>query len=124
MPSLFEVTAGKAIGAVEGKTYTQADSRATDVTVTTLSGVITTDATELAAGDTAEFKVISDKILKEDVVVVSTQSTLAELGTLAWSVNDVSDGFFKVSIKNTHDSTGSTDSIKINYLILKTGVRQ
>ena len=41
MPSLFDVTAGKAIGYVDGGTVTQATNKSTAVTLNTLSGQIT-----------------------------------------------------------------------------------
>ena len=89
MPSLFDVTAGKAIGYVDGGTVTQATNKSTAVTLNTLSGQITMNDAALAAAAEVSFTLTNSKIAATDVVIVNHSSAgtagsyLAQANTLA-----------------------------------------
>lgn len=105
-------------GRTTGGTVTQATNRSTGVTLSKLTGQITTDATSLAAGATAEFTVTNTLVAATDVVVVNIASAASTSATKA-SVSAVAAGSFKIAITNGHASTAETGAIVLNFAVIK-----
>lgn len=108
---------GYATGA--GGTVTQATDRSTGVTLSKLTGAITTDTTSLAAGAEAEFTVTNTTVAATDVVVVSLKSGNTGIGTCVPVVTGVAAGSFKIMITNTHTSTAEVGACVLNFAVLK-----
>lgn len=109
---------GYATGA--GSTVTQTTSRATGVTINSLSGAITTDTTSLAAEASAVFVVTNNKVEIGDVVVLSVRSGQVALNTQC-SVTAVAAGSFSITVVNNNAAAGTaeTGAIVINFAIIK-----
>ncbi len=103
-----------------GGTVTQATSRATGVTLSKLSGQITTDATSLAAEASATFVVTNTTVAINDVVVVAIQSGTNGGGTVAF-VSAVTNGSFSITVTNNNVAAGTaeTGAIIINFAVIK-----
>jgi hypothetical protein len=103
-----------------GASVTQATNRTTGVTITALSGEITTHTASLAAEASANFTVTNTLVALNDVVVVSIQSG-TNGGNTAVSVVTVADGSFviKVSNHNAAAGTAETGAIIINFAVIK-----
>lgn len=109
---------GYATGA--GSSVTQITSRTTGVTVTGVSGTITTDTSSLAAEGTAKFTVTNTSVAIGDIVIVSQQSGSDSGGTIV-SVTTVAAGSFQVSVYNGNVAAGTaeTGAIIINFAVIK-----
>lgn len=107
---------GYATGA--GGAVTQITSRATGVTLSKMSGTITTINTSLAALAVATFTVTNTLVAIGDVVVVSQQSGAVNTKTIV-NVTAVAAGSFNISIYNADASTAETGTILINYVVFK-----
>ena len=109
---------GYATGA--GGAVTQITSRATGVTVNTLSGRITTDTTSLAAEASAVFVVTNSTVAIGDVVVCSIRSGAIALNTDV-VVSAVAAGSFSITVINNNVAAGiaETGAIIINYAVIK-----
>ena len=117
MPSLFDVTAGKAIGYVDGGTVTQATNKATAVTLNTLSGQITMNNAALADAAEVSFTVTNTKVAATDVVV-ACHGSAGTAGAYIVSANSIAAGSFKITVSNV--SGGSlSEAIVINFVALK-----
>ena len=117
MPSLFDVTAGKAIGYVDGGTVTQATNKSTAVTLNTLSGQITMNNAALAAAAEVSFTVTNSEIAATDVVVVNHGSA-GTAGSYLVAANTIAAGSFAITVSNV--SAGSlSEAIVINFVALK-----
>lgn len=116
MASLFEVSAGKAIGYVSGGAVTQATDKSTGVTLNQPCGQITTDDASLAGGAEVSFTVTNDKVAATDVVAVSLQSG-ASTGTYIVSVSAVAAGSFDVTLSNVGTTAG--EALVLNYAVIK-----
>ena len=103
-----------------GAAVTQATNRTTGVTISTLSGKITTNNASLAAEASANFTVTNTLVALGDVVVVSIQSG-TNGGNTAVSVITVAAGSFviKVSNNNAAGGTAETGAIIINFAVIK-----
>ena len=112
---------GYATGA--GGAATQLTSRATGVTINALSGTITTNATSLALGASAEFTVTNSQVAIGDVVVLSQQSgssiAAGVAGTAIVGVVNVAAGSFIVTVNNNSTTTAETGAIIINFAVIK-----
>ena len=119
MPSLFEATAGSALGVVTAQTgsVTQATSKATGVTLNNVAGAITMHAASLAAAAEVTFTVTNSKVSAGDVVLVNHAGTA---GTYVVQANTIADGSFKISVGNVSGS-GAAEAIVLNYMIFKAG---
>lgn len=101
-----------------GGAVTQLTNRSTGVTLNTLCGTITTDATSLAAGAEATFTVTNDKVTARDVVVVSATGGQTA-ATSVPVVSAVGAGSFAITLTNLNASTADTGAMVINFMVLK-----
>jgi len=96
---------------------TQTTSRATGVTLNRMCGVITTDATSLAAGDAATFTVLAPtggNFGKGYIPCVCIRSGATTNRTKVY-ITGVTDTTFDITVENNHASTAETGAIIINY---------
>lgn len=107
---------GYATGA--GGAVTQTTNRSTGVTLSKVSGAITTDTTSLAAGAAASFTVTNTAVAIGDVVVVSIRSGATTNQTNV-RVTAVAAGSFQITVENNHASTAETGAIVINFAVIK-----
>ena len=109
---------GYATGA--GGAVTQITSRTTGVTLSKLSGKITTDTTSLASEAAAEFTVTNTTVALGDVVVVAIQSG-TNGGNTDVFVSTVAAGSFKIKVANNNAAGGTaeTGAIIINFAVIK-----
>jgi len=98
-------------------TVTQITDRTTGVTLNTTAGQITTDATSLAAGAEAVFRVTNDKVSAKSVPVIAAASGQTA-GTSTPHVSAVSAGTFDITLTNLHASTADTGAMVINFAII------
>jgi hypothetical protein len=105
---------GYASGA--GGSVTQATNRTTGVTLSKLSGRITTTASSMAAQTPTTFTVTNTTVAATDVVTVAKVSGDAD--TQCW-VNSVGSGSFTVTLFNTHASAADTTAFVLNYAVIK-----
>jgi hypothetical protein len=111
---------GYKTGVGVGGTVTQATNRTTGVTLSKLSGAITTSTASLAAESTADFTVTNTKVAVGDVVAVSVRSGSNGGGTTV-SVITVAAGSFVIRVHNGNVAAGTaeTGAIIINFVVLK-----
>lgn len=109
---------GYATGA--GGAVTQATDRTTGVTLSTLSGAITTNNASLAAEAAAEFTVTNTTVAATDVVVVSQKSG-ANGGNTDVYVSTTAAGSFKIKVANNNAAGGTaeTGAIIINFAVIR-----
>lgn len=107
---------GYATGA--GGAVTQATNRATGVTLSKVTGAITTHTASLAAGASATFTVTNTAVAIGDVVNVSIRSGATNKETSV-RVTAVAAGSFDLTVFNQHASTAETGAIVINFAVLK-----
>lgn len=116
-------TGGIGYGTGAGGTVTQLTNRSTGVTLSKMSGTITTDTTSLAAGASAEFTVTNTLVAIGDVIVVSQRSGSAVAagvaGTTIVEVVGVAAGSFILSVNNNSSTTAETGAIIINFAVIK-----
>ena len=116
MASLFEVTAGKAIGYVKGGAVTQETDKSTGVTLNQPCGQITTDDASLAGAAEVSFTVTNSEVAATDVVSVCVQSG-ASTGTYIASVSAVAAGSFDVTLSNVGTTAG--EALVLNFVVIK-----
>lgn len=109
---------GYATGA--GGAVTQITSRTTGVTLSKLTGTITTDTTSLAAEAAAAFVVTNTTVAIGDVVLVSQRSGAVGAMTTV-EVVAVAAGSFTLSVMNGNAAGGTaeTGAIIINFAVIK-----
>lgn len=103
-----------------GGSVTQTTNRSTAVTLNTLTGMITTDTTSLAAEAAASFKVNNSSIAIGDVVVVSQRSG-GNGGNTAVNVTGVAAGACTLQVSNNNPAAGTaeTGAIVINFAVIR-----
>jgi hypothetical protein len=115
---LVNSSTGRGIGYSDGSgsKVTQITSRATGVTINSLSGQITTDNSSLAAEASAQFIVTNNKVKLNSVPLIAIQSGAIGVGTMA-TVCAVADGSFTIRIHNGNVAAGTaeTGAIIINF---------
>lgn len=116
MASLFEVTAGKAIGYVKGGAVTQSTDKSTGVTLNQPCGQITTSDASLAGAAEVTFTVTNSEVAATDVVSVCVQSG-ASTGTYIASVSAVAAGSFDVTLSNVGSTAG--EALVLNFAVIK-----
>ncbi len=119
MASLFEVTAGSAIGYVSGTggAATQATSKATGVTLNKPCGAITTHNASLADGAEVTFTVTNSEVAATDVVVACIKSG-GTSGAYVLGVTAMAAGSFDLTLGNV--SGGSlSQAVVINFVVIK-----
>lgn len=114
------ITGGIGYQTGEGGAVTQATNRTTGVTLSKLTGTITTSNASLAAEGTADFTVTNTTVAIGDVVVVSIQSGSNGGGTIV-SVSTVAAGSFAIRVHNGNVAAGTaeTGAIIINFAVIK-----
>ena len=121
MPSVFEATAGAAIGVGSDQTgsVTQATNKGTAVTLNKVAGVVTMNGAALAAAAEISFTVTNSECTASDVVIVNHASA-GTAGSYLVQANTIAAGSFKVTVSNV--SGGSlSEAIVLNYQIIKAG---
>ena len=118
MASIFEATAGLAIGYPSGLggAVTQATSKATGVTLSKPCGTITTHNASLAGAAEVDFIVTNTFVAITDVVLLSIQSG-PSTGTYVASVSAVAAGSFTVTVSNLGATAG--EALLINFAVIK-----
>ena len=117
MASVFEATAGLAIGYTSGSSVTQATSKATGVTINAASGAITLNDAALGAGAEVSFTVTNDKVTASDVVVVNHASA-GTAGAYLVQANSLAAGSFAITVANLSGSSAS-EAIVLNFVVIK-----
>ena len=116
------LVAGAKLGYLTGAggTVTQGAGRTTGVTLSKLTGQITTDTASLAAEASAVFVVTNTLVAATDTVVI-TQASGADGGNTAVNVVATAAGSFSIRVSNNNASGGTaeTGAIVINFTILK-----
>ena len=111
-------TAGVGYATGAGGTVTQATNRTTGVTLSKVTGQITTNNTSLAAGAAATFTVSNTTIIATDIVVLSIVSgattNQTNVKTTATGTNS-----FDITVENNHASTAETGAIVVNFAVIK-----
>ena len=105
--------AGKSVGGA----VTQLTDRSTGVTLSKLTGQITTDDASLAAGAEAEFTVTNTLVAATDVIILNI--TPGGTGSPFAYVSTVAAGSFKIIVTNNHASTADTSADVINFAVIK-----
>lgn len=111
-------TNGIGYGTGAGGTIAQATSRTTGVTLSKVSGTITTHTASLAAGASASFTVTNTAVAISDVVVLSIRSGQTNKQTRA-AITAVAAGTFEITVTNHHASVAETGAIIINFAVIK-----
>ena len=115
-------TGGTGIGYSTGTggAVTQATNRTTGVTLSKLTGQITTNNASLAAEAAAEFTVTNTLVAIGDVIVVSQQSG-SNGGNTDVFVSAVAAGSFNLKVANNNAAAGTaeTGAIIINFAVIK-----
>lgn len=103
-----------------GGTVTQATNRTTGVTLSKLSGQITTNNASLAVETGAAFTVTNTLVAATDVIVVSIASG-SNSGNTTVSVSAVAAGSFNILVSNNNAAAGTaeTGAIVINFVVIK-----
>lgn len=100
-----------------GGAVTQATSKATGVTLNTVSGQITLNAASLASATSVGFTVTDSAVAAADTIAIA----IASGGTVASyqvSIDAVAAGSFKVQVRNT--SGGAlAEALILNFFVLK-----
>ena len=117
MASVFEATAGLAIGYTSGSSVTQDTNKATGVTINAAAGAITMNDAALAAGVEVSFAVTNDKVSASDVVVVNHASG-GTAGSYLVQANTLAAGSFAITVANLSGSSAS-EAIVLNFVVIK-----
>lgn len=110
--------AGIGYAAGAGGTVSQLTDRSTGVTLNTLSGTITGQATSLAAGASASFVVTNSTVAIGDTVSLSVRSG-PTASTSVFTVSGVATGSFTIRASNTALVTADTGAPVLNFAIIK-----
>ena len=103
-------TAGIGYATGAGGTVTQITSRTTGVTLSKLSGTITTDTTSLAAEAFATFTVTNTTVAIGDVVNVAIRSGTNSGGATLVFVSTVAAGSFQITVQNNNAAAGTAET--------------
>lgn len=103
-----------------GGTVTQATNRTTGVTLSTISGQITTSSASLAAETAAVFTVTNNQVFADDIVIAAVAGG-SNGGNTTVLVTTISAGSFVISVANQNAAAGTaeTGAILINFLVMK-----
>lgn len=111
---------GIGYGTGAGGAVTQATNRTTGVTLSKLTGTITTNTASLAGLASAKFTVTNTTVAIGDTIVLSIQSG-SDGGNTVASVTTVAAGSFQINVANGNAAAGTaeTGAILINFAIIK-----
>jgi len=119
-PYLVKVGAGyPTAGLGDGGAVSQLTDRTTGVTLSTLSGAITTQATSLATAGEVSFTVTNTLVEVGDVVVAAIRSGPTTSGSTQVAVTAVAAGSFQLTLNNLHASVADTGAAIINFAVIK-----
>jgi hypothetical protein len=107
---------GYASGA--GGAVIQATSKSTAVTLNKLSGQITMNAEELAAGAAVSFTVENSQVAATDTIKLALASGNGAPGTYNYQVDGVTPGSFVICIRNISEAALG-EALTFNFSILK-----
>lgn len=108
---------GIGYGSGSGGTVTQATSKATGVTLNTLSGQITMNNAALASGATVAFTLTNSAIAATDTVIINVGAAASSLA-YRLAVTGVAAGSCRIEVAN--GSAGSlSEAIVLNFTVLK-----
>ena len=110
-------TSGIGYSTGAGGAVTQATSKSTGVTLSKVTGTITTHAETLAAAAEVTFIVTNTNVAITDVIVLSIQSG-GTSGEYTANVTDVGAGVFDITLANLSASSAS-DAVLINFAVIK-----
>ena len=113
----FNIVGDTGYTAGDGGAVTQITTASTGVTLSKLSGQITTVALTTAAAAEEVFTVTNTLVNASDVVVVST--TYAGAGTIVVSTKKTVSGAFDVVIANLHASAALNAVVVVNFAIIR-----
>ena len=116
MASLFEVSAGKAIGYVSGGAVTQLTSKSTGVTLNKPCGAITLHNASLTGDAEVTFTVTNSEVAATDVVLVSVKSG-ATTGKYLPFVTATAAGSFDITVSNVGSTAG--EAVVLNFAVIK-----
>ena len=121
MPSVFEATAGAALGVGSDQTgsVTQATSKSTGVTLNKAAGVITMDDANLATATEVSFTVTNSEVTASDAVLINHASA-GTAGAYMVQANSVAAGSFAITVTNLTSGTLG-EAIVLNYQVFKAG---
>ena len=105
---------GYATGA--GGTVAQATDRTTGVTLNTVTGQITTQATSLAGLAIVTFTVTNSAVAAADNVIPTKVS--GDVDTFCW-VDAIGAGSFNVTLRNSHAVNADTTAFVFNFAVIK-----
>jgi hypothetical protein len=113
-------TAGIGYATGAGGAVTQITNRSTGVTLSKITGAITTDTTSLAAEGSAEFTVTNTAVAVGDTVIVCERSGSNSGGTIVFC-SGVAAGSFNITVHNGNVAAGTaeTGAIIINFAVIK-----
>lgn len=101
----------------DGGTVTQGTNPTTGVTLSTVTGQITTVAGTLAAAGEEAFTVTNTKCAATSVVVANIASNAGN-GTPAVFVTAVAAGSFELTVTNLHASAALSTALVINFAVI------
>ena len=101
-----------------GAAVTQITSRSTGVTINTVCGTITGDATSLAAGAKATFVVTNSSVGIRDLVMISVVSG-PTADTSVFDVSATAAGSFSIKASNVSAATADTGAPIINFAVIR-----
>ena len=108
---------GYATGA--GGAVTQATSRSTGVTLNTLTGTITTNASPMGGASSATFTVTNSTVAVGDTVVLTRRSIGTTSGFTVVFVSAIANGSFNITTTNLASATSETAAFVINFAVIK-----
>ena len=111
-------TGGVGYQAGAGGTVTQLTNRSTGVTLSKLTGTITTDTASLAALAAATFTVTNTLVGINDVIILNKRSGATNVKTHC-IVSAVAAGSFNITVHNIDASTAETGAIIINFAVIR-----
>ncbi len=100
-------------------TVVQASNHQTGVTINGSGGTIQLFDVALSAAAESQFTVTNSFVSANDVVILSIGDYNDGAGTPMYSVSDVSDGSFKITISNPGAGDGYADDTTINFVVIK-----
>lgn len=116
--AVLPTSAGIGYGTGAGGTVAQATDRTTAVTLNTLTGTITTQATSLAALASVTFTFTNSNIAISDTVVITQRSGSTANTSIAF-VSATAAGSCTITLYNRAVATADTGAMIINFVVVK-----